>query len=384
MSVNQPARMGQPSTVNRLRIGFDAKRVFNNRTGLGNYSRTLLDNLRRFQPDNDYVLFTPKVSENEFGEKYAQEFPTVTPHKMGGTYWRSYGVGKDIEKEGIQVFHGLSNELPFRLEGVKKVVTIHDLIFKRLPDTYPFLDRQVYDMKSRKSCRSADVVIAISESTKRDIMHYYGIKEEKIKVIYQACEAIYYEDTPVDKSILEKYNLPEQYLLSVGSVVERKNLLNTVKAISELPKDLQIPLVVVGKGKKYRQKVMSFLHSNRMESQVIWVENLTNNIDLKQVYQNAATLLYPSEYEGFGLPVVEGLLCKTPVITSNVSSLPEAAGDGALQVNPHSVEEIIGALEKVLTGSDFAAGLVEKGYRHAREMFDAEKVTREVVEVYEI
>jgi len=122
-----------------------------------------LDNLRRFQPDNDYVLFTPKVSENEFGEKYAQEFPTVTPHKMGGTYWRSYGVSKDIEKEGIQVFHGLSNELPFRLEGVKKVVTIHDLIFKRLPDTYPFLDRQVYDMKSRKSCRSADVVMKIHQ-----------------------------------------------------------------------------------------------------------------------------------------------------------------------------------------------------------------------------
>ncbi len=372
----------QPSAVNHLRIGFDAKRVFNNRTGLGNYSRTLLDNLRRFQPDNEYVLFTPKVSENEFGDKYAKEFPTIIPHKMGGTYWRSYGVGKDIEKEGIEVFHGLSNELPFRLEGVKKVVTIHDLIFKRLPDTYPFLDRQVYDMKSRKSCRNADVVIAISESTKRDIMHYYGIKEEKIKVIYQACDAIYYEETSTDKRALKKYNLPQDYLLSVGSVVERKNLLNTVKAISELPKDLQIPLVVVGKGKKYRQKVMSFLHSNRMESQVIWLENLTDIRDLKKVYQHASTLLYPSEYEGFGLPVVEGLLCKTPVITSNVSSLPEAAGDGALQVNPHSVEEITEALEKLLGDSKFAGELVEKGYRYARETFDPKHLTDKVIKVY--
>ena len=370
------------STVQRLKIGFDAKRLFSNRTGLGNYSRTLLDNLRRFQPDNEYVLFTPKVNKNEFGEKYAKEFPTVTPDKMGGTYWRSYGVGKDIEKEGIEVFHGLSNELPFRLEGVKKVVTIHDLIFKRLPDTYPFLDRQVYDLKSRKSCRNADVVIAISESTKRDIMHYYGIKEEKIKVIYQACDAIYYEDTPVDKKVLKKYNLPEHYLLSVGSIVERKNLLNTVKAIAELPKDLQIPLVVVGKGKKYRQKVMSFLHSNRMQSQIIWVENLTDIEDLKQVYQQATTLLYPSEYEGFGLPVVEGLLCKTPVITSNISSLPEAAGDGALQVNPHSVEEITGALEKLLTDSEFASKLTEKGYHYACKTFDPKQLTDKVIEVY--
>lgn len=370
------------AAVNSLKIGFDAKRVFNNRTGLGNYSRTLLDNLRRFQPDNEYVLFTPKVSENEFGEKYAKEFPTITPHKMGGTYWRSYGVGKDIEKEGIEVFHGLSNELPFRLEGVKKVVTIHDLIFKRLPDTYPFLDRQVYDMKSRKSCRNADVVIAISESTKQDIMHYYGIKEEKIKVIYQACDAIYYEETSADKRALKKYNLPENYLLSVGSIVERKNLLNTVKAISELPKDLQIPLVVVGKGKKYRQKVMSFLHSNRMKSQVIWIENLTDIGDLKKVYQHASALLYPSEYEGFGLPVVEGLLCKTPVITSNVSSLPEAAGDGALQVNPHSVEEITGALEKLLTDSDFAKKLTEKGYHYACKTFDPKQLTDKIIEIY--
>jgi len=370
--------------VNRLKIGFDAKRLFNNRTGLGNYSRTLLDNLRRFQSNNDYVLFTPKVSENEFGKKYAQEFSTVTAGKTSGTYWRSYGVGKDIKKENIDVFHGLSNELPFRLEGVKKVVTIHDLIFKRLPETYPFLDRQVYDMKSRKSCRNADVVIAISESTKQDIMHYYGVKEEKIKVIYQACDAIYYEDTPIDKSILEKYNLPKDYLLSVGSIVERKNLLNTVKAIAELPKDLQIPLVVVGKGKEYRQKVMSFLQSKRMKSQIIWVENCTNISELKQIYQQATTLLYPSEYEGFGLPVVEGLLCKTPVITSNVSSLPEAAGDGALQVNPHSVEEIVGAMEKVLTDREFVEDLVEKGYRYAWKTFDPEKVTREVVEVYKL
>ncbi|MGK0364858.1 MAG: glycosyltransferase involved in cell wall biosynthesis [Saprospiraceae bacterium] len=379
MPVNRKSK-----NVNRLKIGFDAKRLFNNRTGLGNYSRTLLDNLRRFQPDNEYVLFTPKVSENEFGEKYAKEFPTVTPEKMSGTYWRSYGVGKDIEKEGIEVFHGLSNELPFRLEGVKKVVTIHDLIFKRLPDTYPFLDRQVYDLKSRKSCRNADVVIAISESTKRDIIHYYGIKEQKIKVIYQACDAIYYEDTAVDKKILKKYNLPKNYLLSVGSIVERKNLLNTIKAIAELPKDLQIPLVVVGKGKKYRQKVMSFLHSNRMESQIIWIENLTDIAELKQVYQNATTLLYPSEYEGFGLPVVEGLLCKTPVITSNISSLPEAAGDGALLVNPRSIEEIAGAMEKLLTDEVFAGEIVEKGYRYARKTFDAQRLTKELVEVYKM
>jgi len=127
---------------------------------------------------------------------------------------------------------------------------------------------------------------------------------------------------------------------------------------------------------------MSFLHSNRMESQVIWVENLHEIADLKQVYQQASTLLYPSEYEGFGLPVVEGLLCKTPVITSNISSLPEAAGDGALQINPHSVEEITGALEKLMSDSGFAADLVERGYRHARGKFDAEKLTGEVVGVY--
>ena len=366
-----------------MQVGFDAKRLFNNRTGLGNYSRTLLDNLRRYFPDNEYVLFTPKVNEDEFGAQYSRAFPTVLPQKIGGTYWRSYGVSKDIEQQGIEVFHGLSNELPFRLKGVRKVVTIHDLIFKKLPAAYPFFDRQVYDLKSRKSCRSADLVIAVSESTKRDIIHYYGIPEAKIRVVYQACHPLFYEDkSEAEDDICQKLNLPTEYLLSVGSVIERKNLLQTVKALSALPADLQIPLVVVGQGGDYKQKVLRYLHQNRMSERVIWRDDISDTADLCALYRHAALTLYPSDYEGFGLPVAESLLCKTPVITSDVSSLPEAGGAGAVLVCPQNIEEITAAAEKLLTDSEFARRMSAEGYAYARAKFDPEALTQQIIECY--
>lgn len=366
-----------------MKIGFDAKRLFNNRTGLGNYSRTLADNLLRFFPEHAYLLFSPKLYENEFAERYKKRFKTILPKTPGsGTYWRSYGVGKDIARHGVDIFHGLSNELPFRLEGVKKVVTVHDLIFKKLPETYPFLDRQIFDLKSRKSCKSADIVIAISESTKRDIMHYYGIEEKKIRVVYQACEAVFYEENKAAEEVSTADNLPENYLLSVGSVTERKNLLQTVKALYMLPKSLRLPLVVVGSGGDYQAKVERYLRSIDAEKSVIWLENVRDTAHLKQLYKRATLSVYPSRYEGFGLPVAESLLCRTPVITSDVSSLPEAGGAGAELVNPDSADEMKTALEKLLTDTDYAADLAEKGYHYARKTFDPQRVTGQIIDIY--
>ena len=177
-----------------LRIGYDAKRLFNNFTGLGNYSRTLLQDLSEHFPENEYLLFSPKVKKNDRTKPFFDPSKyTIKTAKGNSTFWRSLGIKKDLENNQIQLFHGLSHEIPFGLQKtkIKSVVTIHDLIFKHYPEQFPFIDRKIYDWKFKYSCENADRIVAISESTKKDIIHFYNIPPEKIEVIYQTCDALF-------------------------------------------------------------------------------------------------------------------------------------------------------------------------------------------------
>ena len=178
-----------------LRIGYDAKRLFNNFTGLGNYSRTLLANLAEYYPDNAYFLYSPKIAKNDETHFFLNSalFNVQLPKRGPGAYWRSVGIKRDLLKHKIQLFHGLSHEIPLGLEkaNIRSIVTIHDLIFERFPEHYPFIDRKIYSLKFRYACRHADHIVAISENTKQDIIEFYDIPPEKISVIYQSCHERY-------------------------------------------------------------------------------------------------------------------------------------------------------------------------------------------------
>ncbi|MDD4646057.1 MAG: glycosyltransferase family 1 protein, partial [Bacteroidales bacterium] len=371
-----------------MKIGFDAKRLYCNFTGLGNYSRTLVKNLNEFHPVHDYYLYTPKIRQSPETRLFLNEsgYKTRMPGTPFKSYWRTCSVKKQLSCDGIQIFHGLSNEIPFNIHktGIKSVVTIHDLIFRHYPETYKPFDRWMYDLKFRYACGHADRIIAISESTKRDIIQFYGTGPDKIEVIYQACDPIYYQlsDPENISRIVQPYNLPADYLLSVGSVEPRKNLKRVIESYGHLKKDLQVPLVVIGKGGKYKQEVKEMISKARLEDKVIWINGLSDNHDLHALYQGARALIYPSYSEGFGLPVAEALLSKTPVITSGRSSMPEAGGPGSLYVDPDNTEQIASAIEKILTNSTFVTGMIEAGYRYAHETFGAEKVTGEVLGCY--
>lgn len=367
-----------------MKIAFDAKRIFSNQTGLGNYSRTLVDNLKRYYANEDYLLFTPRITETE--NKYDQQFKTITPTATFKHIWRSYSIKKDLEREEVDIYHGLSNEIPFWLKNTKTIVTIHDVIFKALPHTYPQLDRWLYEEKTRYACKYADAIIAISEYTKQDLVNYYNVEPERIKVIYQACQAVFYESTNLleqnaNTNFLE--NLPTEFILSVGSIIERKNLLNLVKAIGQMPEKNRIPLVIVGKGNKYRKRIENHIQAKCLNKWFYWIDNLTSVYTLKKLYQRASLFVYPSLYEGFGLPVVEAMLCGTPVITSNVTSLPEAGGKYALLVNPNKVDEMSSAIYRVLTDSVLKKELSEKGKKEAFERFNPKKLTEEMMSIYQ-
>lgn len=371
-----------------MKIGFDAKRLFHNFTGLGNYSRTLVSNLAEQFPEHEYHLFSPKLKKHRETKFFLENQPPFFTHHSGkvpAAFWRSFKMKDEIKKQEIDVFHGLSHELPngIRQTKAKTVVTIHDLIFKIYPKLYPFVDRKIYDLKFRFACEKADAVVAISESTKQDIIRFYDIPEEKIKVIYQSCNSSFrVEKTIMERAdILKKYDLPSDYLLYVGSVIERKNLLTIIKAMEQLPATLDIPLVVVGSGKGYLKKIQKYIANKPIGERIIFTKNIAFS-DLPAIYQQAQLFIYPSVYEGFGIPIIEALNSSIPVITSPISSLPEAGGKSSLYVDPIDDTAMAAGISKILDDKHYRAEMIEKGLEYVRK-FDAEKVTKEMMELYE-
>jgi len=351
-----------------FRIGYDAKRLFCNNTGLGNYSRQLVANYAEFSEQNEMYLFSSKTPHNDDTEPFlSNRYNIVSPHGGSSAYWRSFGMVKDINDKDLDIFHGLSNELPFSAPKANcmTAVTVHDLIYKFHPEDFPLFDRKVYDAKFKASCKNADAVIAVSEHTKKDIVEHFDVDPDKISVIYQTCSSVYKQkfDPERAKDVQQKYNLPDQFLLYVGSIIERKNLLAAVKAMRLLQGVVKLPLVVVGQGKNYKRKVLDYIKSHHMDDQIIFPKYVSND-DLPFLYQKARVFIYPSKYEGFGIPIIEALSCRTPVITSNCTALPEAAGPGAIYSDPDKPEEIADAVIRLLTMPELYKQLINEGFNH--------------------
>lgn len=380
-----------------MNIGFDAKRAYHNGTGLGHYSRTLIRSLAEYFPQHEYFLFNPKPSElfELNGRNTHEILPSKLLHKTLSSVWRSTWIKNDLEKMAIDIYHGLSNEVPLDIHktAIKSVVSIHDLIFERYPAQYSRIDVEIYKRKFIYACDHADKIIAISEQTKNDIMEFYKTPEQKITVCYQSCNPAF--ANPVNENIRqqikEKYSLPDEYFLYVGSIIERKNLLGICKALYLLRNDLKIPLVVIGDGTKYKQQVKDFIRQNGLDSKVIFLsENSLAKVassflkadDFPAIYQMAIAMIYPSFFEGFGIPVLEALWSRLPVITSNVSSLPEAGGDGVYYVDPNNAEEIAAGMKKIHSDKAFTETLKEKGWQHAQH-FTQQNCAANVIKVYE-
>ncbi|WP_407405479.1 glycosyltransferase family 4 protein [Chryseobacterium sp.] len=350
-----------------MKIAYDAKRFFNNASGLGNYSRDLIRILSKYFPENKYLLFNNNKSErgSEILKYSSTEFIEISK----GKFSRQLLMGKDAQKQNADIFHGLSGELPLRWDNtpIKKVVTIHDLIFIRYPKYYSFFDRKIHLWKFKKAAISSDNIIAISEQTKNDIVEFLKVPESKIKVIYQGCHQSFKENQSED-FILEtksKFNLPKRFILNVGTIEERKNLLNIVKAI----KDSEIPLVVVGKKTKYFKKIETFINRNKMHQQILFLENVSMK-ELAAIYKSADIFVYPSLFEGFGIPIIEALFSKTIVITSNSSSLPEAGGKDSVYIDPKNYLDIQAKINFLWENESERKRRADKGFEYVQRFND--------------
>jgi len=370
-----------------MRIGFDAKRAFYNSTGLGNYSRDSIRILSLLYPENYYFLYTPKAKENIQISflKNKENILVRTPFSFVGNlfkkYWRSKNIIKDLVQDEIDIYHGLSQEIPLGIEktNIKSVVTIHDLIFIRYPHLFSSIDRKIYHKKFQSACKRANKIIAISRQTKNDIIEFFGTDENKIEVVYQGCNNVFQSKISRKRieEICKKYNLPEKFILNVGTIEERKNLLTILKSIKELPKQ---HLVVIGKGKEYKNKCLQYIREHNLQERVSFISAIELE-EIAAIYQKSEIMIYPSIFEGFGIPILEALFSKTPVITSQGGCFSETGGDHSIYINPLSVSEITSAITKITTDTNLRNTMIEKGYNYAQNFTD-KKVAENLQKVY--
>jgi glycosyltransferase involved in cell wall biosynthesis len=380
-----------------MRIAFDAKRAYQNGTGLGHYSRTLISSLATYFPTHHYFLCAPKLTSC-YDISSLKNVHNITPQSFAATnlksMWRSNWVKKDLMQNGIDLYHGLSHEIPVGISntGIKSVVTIHDLIFERYPAQYNRLDVQIYRKKFKHACEHVDEVIAISQQTKDDLIKYYKTPAQKISICYQSCNPSFAEKVSAEEKqrVKKLYGLPEQFFLYVGSVIERKNLLAICTALNQLKAKVDIPLVVIGDGGNYKKQVQQYIAKQQLEKQVIFLsddpviksmQSYQTAADFPAIYQQALCLVYPSVFEGFGIPVLEALWSRTPVITSNLSCLPETGGDAAYYVDPYKPEEIAEGLSNIVSDTTLAQQMKDKGWQHAQK-FRPQKCAADVMEIY--
>ena len=369
----------------KMRIAFDAKRIVQNGTGLGSYGRTLVNDLSKFD-DLDLTLYAPNKGRDDLRQQITESdhLRFFFPHEktaIGKALWRSFGIVNQLQKDNIQVYHGLSGELPFHIKrtGIKSVVTIHDLIFLRHPEFYNKIDVLIYKWKFLQTIQEADRIIAISECTRRDICEFGQIDDNRIDVIYQSCAPRFQNqvDFKTINEVKERYHLPEQYILSVGSIEERKNMLLAVRALSYLPSN--ISLVLVGKKTKYTDTIQEFVNSNHLNDRVFIFHHVTDE-ELPVFYKLAKCFVYPSRYEGFGIPIIEAIHSGLPVIAATGSCLEEAGGPDCLYVSPDDPIALANAMKEMIE-DEYLQERISRAKKYITR-FENTNVAEQVCKIY--
>ncbi len=363
-------------------IGFDAKRAFYNYRGIGSYSRSIIKGLCQHYGQNEYHCYSPKINAPLALDPEATAIAVHLEHHLINSLWRTFGVSNHIRKDHIDVFHGLSNELPYASSTKTKfVVTIHDLLFIKRKNDYPLLDRQIYKAKVAHALQKADVVVTVSNNTKVDLLESYSIEEDRIQIVAPICNDIFFQahTKSEQERFRDEMGLPENFLLFVGALTENKNLFTLLRALQLVPDQT---LVIVGAG-PLRGQLNKFIENKNLVGRVFFVndKNYINQYQLSILYQSARVTVIPSYYEGFGLPIIESLACKTPVICSGTSALPETCGPGGLVFNPEDPEELTGAIKKLFDDSQQHGQFVNAGYNHAIE-FQSHIKCKELMAIY--
>jgi len=375
-----------------MRIGFDAYFAFHYKTGVAHYGRNLINSIAKCYPQTQLILFTDVVTN-----LYQPSAPNITVIELGYEveyhHWLSHpALLKCVQNQSTDVFHGLDHGLP-SVAGTREVVTIHDLFFETYPSLYSVAEVEYYKRIAPLACKKADAIISISQFTKKELVGRYHVEERKIKVCYQSCNPLFFQQVTEQRKdeLRKQFDLPSKFWLYVGSVIARKNLLNICKALNAIKEISSTPLMVIGEGSDYLSEVQQYIRQNRLEDRVrflSYTDAAKNSASFQQArdvpafYQMALGLLYPSYLEGFGIPLIEAFASGLPVITSNTSSLPEIGGDAALYIDPFNVHDIAAALTRVENDNDLRLSMIQKG-NNIVQHFTEEQTASSVMKVYQ-
>lgn len=374
-----------------MHIAFDAKRAAQNRTGLGNYSRFVINALTAACPDDTFTLCVPSMARAKYLGELArpERCGILTPRHMQPTLWRTFRAADAARRAGADLFFGLSNELPLNIRrtGLRSVVTIHDIIYRTCPQYYAAADRLLYDFKYRRACLHADRIIAVSQFTKQEIVRHYGIAPDKIHVVYQGCydgfKPAFVRDDERSR-LTAALGLPPRFALYVGSIEERKNVGLAVRAMASLKRAgtlADIELVGLGRRTKYSDSVLALARREGLSDRVHFLYSVPF-AHFPTLYRMAEYIVYPSRVEGFGIPLLEAARSGMASIACTGSCLEEAAGPGAVYVSPDSADEMARAILQLWTDHGMRTRIAAAGLAYGQN-FEPQKLARELRETLE-
>lgn len=363
-----------------MHIGIDASRVAeDSRTGTENYTFNLIEALKKIDKVNKYTLYFNKLPQ--YFEINQQNVSTrLIPMKR---LWTQARLAVECLFNPPDILFVPAHTLPIiRLPKVRTVVTIHDLGAEFLAEYHQFPQKLYLNWSTKYAARNADQLIAVSKSTQRDLIARLGAKKEKISVIYEGVDQDFFQKNSHEETsaIKAKYGLNKPYLLFVGTIQPRKNLELLIEAFARV-KNTDLELVIAGKPGWLYETIYLSPEKNKVKDKVKFLGFIPTD-DLPPVYSGALAFVYPSLYEGFGLPLLEAMACSCPIIASNSSSIPEVVGDAALLFDPNNKDQIVKSIRTIIKDSDLRADLAQKANRQVKK-FTWEKAAEETLKVFE-
>ncbi len=367
-----------------MKVGIDIRLLgWGNKAGICQYIYNLVSNILSLDSDNTYSLLAPLRGLDKVWN-IADQFLYRFPYRLSTLFLEKLSVPVELIMGKTDIFHGPCFFIPNHI-FCKSVVTIHDLMFLRHPE-YLQPDSIAHFRKiTHASVNRSDAIITVSNSSKNDVVEMLKVPEEKIRVIYNGVASRFrpVKEKAKIEEIKARYGIQgQQYILFTGNIEPKKNIETLIRAYMELRNTTiyKYPLLIVGNKEWHFEAVWKVVQQLRAEKDIVFTD-FVDDEDLPHLYSNAELFVFPSLYEGFGLPVIEAMACGVPVVSSNTTSIPEIANGAAILVDPLNAGEIAGAMYSILSDSKLKSRLVTKGLERARE-FSWEKAARETLKLY--
>lgn len=372
-----------------MNIGIDARLLEKKMTGIGRILTSILNSIPKLDSKNRYFLFSLNELENYNKKNFniiSIGTKNLIPSKIYSPLWLNFALTRYLKKYNIDLFFSPCGSIPLVNVKCKTIILLCDVFHRIDKDFHPYIYKKYLDLFLNQSIKKSDMILTISQNSKKDIINFYNISQEKIKVIYLAAEEKFKDRylTSEQKTYLrKKYHLPSKYILYVGIIDYRKNVNAMIKVgnklINEMKKELHF--VLIGKpGLKYKEIIRK---SKKIKKGNIIFLNYVSEEDLPLLYNLSTIFFYPSFYEGFGLPPLEALQSGVPTVTSNTSSLPEVIGEGGLMFNPLDYEGFIQAIIRLTEDNAFYLEMKKRAILQAKK-FSWLKTTKEILNVFEL